>query len=160
MEGKTALGASSPAKPALHMPEPLSMTKAATSSSHMLLGCGWTGGAEDGAALHLAVGPPALAQHTADPAHPGQPPPTDPRTSGQNSGSEVYNCFTRICRAHTSGKLSCYNQKDRSARPQVTARAAAGDGAKEARNAACAVFKGGEDRPGVSSASLPDLTLN
>ena len=36
MEGKTALGASSPAKPALHMPEPLSTTKAATSSSHML----------------------------------------------------------------------------------------------------------------------------
>lgn len=28
--GKTARGASSPAKPALHIPEPLSMTKAAT----------------------------------------------------------------------------------------------------------------------------------
>lgn len=30
--GKTARGASSPAKPALHIPEPLSMTKAATES--------------------------------------------------------------------------------------------------------------------------------
>ena len=37
MEGNTALGASSPAKPALHMPDPLSMTRAATSSSHMLV---------------------------------------------------------------------------------------------------------------------------
>merc|ERR1719238_1685782 len=36
MAGKTALGASSPAKPALHMPEPLSTTRAAKSSSHML----------------------------------------------------------------------------------------------------------------------------
>ena len=36
MEGNTALGASSPAKPALHMPEPLSTTRAATSSSHMI----------------------------------------------------------------------------------------------------------------------------
>merc|ERR1712055_895600 len=36
MEGKTALGASSPAKPALHIPEPLSQTRAATSSSHIL----------------------------------------------------------------------------------------------------------------------------
>ena len=36
MEGKTALGASSPAKPALHMPEPLSTTRAAASSSHIL----------------------------------------------------------------------------------------------------------------------------
>lgn len=36
MEGNTALGASSPAKPALHIPEPLSMTRAATSSSHMI----------------------------------------------------------------------------------------------------------------------------
>ena len=35
MDGKTALGASSPANPALHMPEPLSTTKAATSSSHI-----------------------------------------------------------------------------------------------------------------------------
>jgi len=33
MDGKTALGASSPAKPALHIPDPLSTTKAATSSS-------------------------------------------------------------------------------------------------------------------------------
>lgn len=32
MEGKTARGASSPAKPALHIPDPLSTTKAATSS--------------------------------------------------------------------------------------------------------------------------------
>ena len=38
MEGKTALGASSPANPALHIPDPLSMTKAATSSSHMMEG--------------------------------------------------------------------------------------------------------------------------
>ena len=36
MEGKTALGASSPAKPALHIPEPLSTTRAAASSSHIL----------------------------------------------------------------------------------------------------------------------------
>merc|ERR1719220_676487 len=34
-----ALGASSPAKPALHMPEPLSQTRAATSSSHILVNC-------------------------------------------------------------------------------------------------------------------------
>jgi hypothetical protein len=33
MEGNTARGASSPAKPALHMPEPLSTTSAAISSS-------------------------------------------------------------------------------------------------------------------------------
>jgi hypothetical protein len=33
MDGKTARGASSPAKPALHIPEPLSTTRAATSSS-------------------------------------------------------------------------------------------------------------------------------
>ena len=33
MEGKTARGASSPAKPALHIPEPLSTTRAAISSS-------------------------------------------------------------------------------------------------------------------------------
>ena len=32
MDGKTARGASSPAKPALHIPEPLSITRAATSS--------------------------------------------------------------------------------------------------------------------------------
>ena len=32
IEGKTARGASSPAKPALHMPEPLSTTSACTSS--------------------------------------------------------------------------------------------------------------------------------
>lgn len=36
MEGNTARGASSPAKPALHIPEPLSTTRAATSSSHIL----------------------------------------------------------------------------------------------------------------------------
>merc|ERR1719213_129623 len=36
-EGKTALGASSPANPALHMPEPLSTTRAAVSSSHMFV---------------------------------------------------------------------------------------------------------------------------
>ena len=39
MEGKTALGASSPAKPALHIPEPLSTTRAAASSSHILFDC-------------------------------------------------------------------------------------------------------------------------
>jgi len=33
IDGKTALGASSPAKPALHIPDPLSITKAWTSSS-------------------------------------------------------------------------------------------------------------------------------
>merc|ERR1739838_137989 len=37
MEGKTALGASSPANPALHIPEPLSTTRAAVSSSHMFV---------------------------------------------------------------------------------------------------------------------------
>ena len=37
MEGNTARGASSPAKPALHIPEPLSTTKAATSSSAISL---------------------------------------------------------------------------------------------------------------------------
>jgi len=41
MEGKTARGASSPAKPALHMPEPLSTTRAATSSSHILFEGYW-----------------------------------------------------------------------------------------------------------------------
>ena len=33
IDGKTALGASSPAKPALHIPDPLSSTRACTSSS-------------------------------------------------------------------------------------------------------------------------------
>jgi hypothetical protein len=37
MLGKTALGASSPANPALHIPDPLSTTNAATSSSHILI---------------------------------------------------------------------------------------------------------------------------
>lgn len=37
MEGKTARGASSPANPALHIPDPLSTTNAATSSSHMVI---------------------------------------------------------------------------------------------------------------------------
>ena len=37
IDGNTALGASSPAKPALHIPDPLSITKAATSSSHILI---------------------------------------------------------------------------------------------------------------------------
>ena len=36
MEGKTARGASSPAKPALHIPEPLSTTKVAGTSSPIL----------------------------------------------------------------------------------------------------------------------------
>lgn len=39
MEGKTARGASSPAKPALHRPDPLSHTRAVlSSSSHMTAG--------------------------------------------------------------------------------------------------------------------------
>ena len=33
IDGNTALGASSPANPALHIPDPLSMTRPATSSS-------------------------------------------------------------------------------------------------------------------------------
>ncbi|CAH4029657.1 unnamed protein product [Pieris brassicae] len=37
MDGKTARGASSPAKPALHIPDPLSTTSAATSSSHIVI---------------------------------------------------------------------------------------------------------------------------
>merc|ERR1712121_246831 len=37
IEGNTALGASSPANPALHIPDPLSTTRAATSSSHILI---------------------------------------------------------------------------------------------------------------------------
>jgi len=36
IDGKTALGASSPANPALHIPLPLSITRAATSSSDIL----------------------------------------------------------------------------------------------------------------------------
>jgi len=44
IEGKTALGASSPAKPALHMPDPLSTTRAATSSSHIFSSCCWSAG--------------------------------------------------------------------------------------------------------------------
>ena len=36
IDGNTALGALSPANPALHIPDPLSTTKAATSSSHMI----------------------------------------------------------------------------------------------------------------------------
>merc|ERR1719474_994512 len=46
MEGKTARGASSPANPALHMPDPLSTTKAATSSSHMSRPCRYEGVSE------------------------------------------------------------------------------------------------------------------
>lgn len=47
MEGKTARGASSPAKPALHIPEPLSTTRAAISSSMAVkqikrLNCCWS----------------------------------------------------------------------------------------------------------------------
>ena len=42
MDGKTARGASSPAKPALHIPEPLSTTRAATSSSDCRWGT-WVG---------------------------------------------------------------------------------------------------------------------
>ena len=37
IEGKTARGASSPAKPALHIPDPLSTTNAVTSASHIFL---------------------------------------------------------------------------------------------------------------------------
>ena len=40
MEGKTARGASSPAKPALHMPDPLSTTSACTSSLYRTHGRG------------------------------------------------------------------------------------------------------------------------
>ena len=46
MDGNTARGASSPANPALHMPEPLSTTRAAESSSHifeeMVAGSKWS----------------------------------------------------------------------------------------------------------------------
>ena len=38
IDGKTALGASSQANPALHVSDPLSMTNAAISSSHNLIG--------------------------------------------------------------------------------------------------------------------------
>ncbi len=38
IEGKTALGASSPANPALQVSDPSSMTNAAISSSHNLIG--------------------------------------------------------------------------------------------------------------------------
>ncbi len=37
IDGKTALGASSPAKPALHIPDPLSKTNADVSSSHIFV---------------------------------------------------------------------------------------------------------------------------
>ncbi len=37
MDGNTARGASSPAKPALHIPLPLSITRAETSSSHIIV---------------------------------------------------------------------------------------------------------------------------
>ena len=40
MQGNATRGASSPAKPALHIPEPLSTTKAATSSSAILIQSG------------------------------------------------------------------------------------------------------------------------
>jgi hypothetical protein len=36
MDGKTHLGASSPANPALHIPDPLSTTTPAISSSHIV----------------------------------------------------------------------------------------------------------------------------
>eukprot|EP00419_Tripos_fusus_P025923 CAMPEP_0172703182 /NCGR_PEP_ID=MMETSP1074-20121228/37038_1 /TAXON_ID=2916 /ORGANISM="Ceratium fusus, Strain PA161109" /LENGTH=64 /DNA_ID=CAMNT_0013525045 /DNA_START=86 /DNA_END=278 /DNA_ORIENTATION=+ len=44
MEGNTARGASSPAKPALHIPLPLSTTKAATSSSSAMIKAAQVGG--------------------------------------------------------------------------------------------------------------------
>ncbi|EZA59368.1 hypothetical protein X777_16014 [Ooceraea biroi] len=44
MEGNTARGASSPANPALHIPDPLSITRAATSSSHIFEQCYRGGG--------------------------------------------------------------------------------------------------------------------
>ena len=42
MDGKTARGASSPANPALHIPEPLSHTSAVTSSSHIFTESRWS----------------------------------------------------------------------------------------------------------------------
>lgn len=72
MEGKTARGASSPAKPALQSPEPLSQTRAVVSSSHMVgpgeagaqgvLGekLGWGGGGIR--ALNTAMGIAVLRQ--------------------------------------------------------------------------------------------------
>lgn len=74
MEGNTARGASSPAKPALHMPDPLSTTRAAISSSifcaHKWGGRGggrgeeeeegvYETGCSDSYALHLANIKPA-----------------------------------------------------------------------------------------------------
>lgn len=70
MEGNTARGASSPAKPALHMPDPLSTTRAAISSSifcaHKWGREGWwekgveeETGCSDSYALHLANIKPA-----------------------------------------------------------------------------------------------------
>merc|ERR1719162_2181050 len=56
MEGKTARGASSPAKPALHMPEPLSTTSAATSSSSPML-------KKDGGHLHQCLLNLSLSQN-------------------------------------------------------------------------------------------------
>jgi hypothetical protein len=46
MDGKTALGASSPAKPALQSPEPLSHTRAVLSSSSHIAGAASQGSAE------------------------------------------------------------------------------------------------------------------
>lgn len=46
MEGKTALGASSPAKPAFTRPEPLSHTRAVVSSSSHMLASGEEEGEE------------------------------------------------------------------------------------------------------------------
>ena len=48
MEGKTARGASSPAKPALTKPEPLSHTRAVVSSSSHMTGLQWWSVGDDG----------------------------------------------------------------------------------------------------------------
>lgn len=48
MDGKTALGASSPAKPALQSPEPLSHTRAVLSSSSHIAGAASQGSTETG----------------------------------------------------------------------------------------------------------------
>lgn len=67
MDGKTALGASSPAKPALQSPEPLSHTRAVLSSSSHILA-----GASQGPAGEREEGAPAVIQqpgHLPDHSH-------------------------------------------------------------------------------------------
>lgn len=57
MDGKTALGASSPAKPALQSPEPLSHTRAVLSSSSHIAAAPWRGSAETGRVHPLLCSP-------------------------------------------------------------------------------------------------------